>query len=99
MKSKQANAHTIQCKAWEVKVKTHDLNHDLTCFAHTIKCVCHSMRSMFRVLGIYNFAIALNCLELLQHIGCFCVRKITKEYNLKVGVVNEETHMPNEKIN
>jgi hypothetical protein len=54
---------------------------------------------MFRVLGIYNFAIALNCLELLQHIGCFCVRKITKEYNLKVGVVNEETHMPNEKIN
>ena len=23
--------------------------------AHTINCVCHSMRTMFRVLGIYNF--------------------------------------------
>ena len=35
--------------------KTHDLNHDLTFSAHTINCVCHSIRSMFRVLGIYNF--------------------------------------------
>ena len=33
-----------------------DLNHDLTFSAHTINCVCHSIRSMFRVLGIYNFA-------------------------------------------
>ena len=24
--------------------------------AHTINCVCHSIRTMFRVLGIYNFA-------------------------------------------
>ena len=23
--------------------------------AHTFKCVCHCIRSMFRVLGIYNF--------------------------------------------
>ena len=37
------------------KEKTHDLNHDLTFSAHTINCVCHSIRSMFRVLGIYNF--------------------------------------------
>ena len=29
--------------------------HDLTFSAHTIDCVCHSIRSMFRVLGIYNF--------------------------------------------
>jgi hypothetical protein len=35
--------------------KTHDLNHDLTFSAHTFNCVCHSKRSMFRVLGIYNF--------------------------------------------
>ena len=40
---------------WERKGKTHDLNHDLTFSAHTIKCECHSTRSMFRVLGIYNF--------------------------------------------
>ena len=32
-----------------------DLNHDLTFSAHTFNCVCHSIRSMFRVLGIYNF--------------------------------------------
>ena len=23
--------------------------------AHTFKCVCHCRRSMFRVLGMYNF--------------------------------------------
>ena len=42
---------------WPVKVKeiTHDLNHDLTFYAHTINCVCHSIRSMFRVLWVYNF--------------------------------------------
>ena len=34
---------------------THDLNHDLIFYAHTFNCVCHSIRSMFRVLGIYNF--------------------------------------------
>ena len=27
--------------------------------AHTINCVCHSIRTMFRVLGIYNFGSAL----------------------------------------
>ena len=25
--------------------------------AHTIDCVCHTIRSMFRVLGIYNFGM------------------------------------------
>ena len=39
----------------KVKGKTHDLNHNLTFSAHTINCVCHSIRSMFRALGIYNF--------------------------------------------
>ena len=34
---------------------THDLNHELTFSAHTYNCVCHSIRSMFRVLGVYNF--------------------------------------------
>ena len=38
-----------------MKGKTHDLNNDLTFSAHTINCVCHSIRSTFRVLGIYNF--------------------------------------------
>ena len=43
-----------------MKGKTHDLNHDLTFSADTINCVCHSIRSMFRVVGIYNFAAGLN---------------------------------------
>ena len=42
-----------------MKGKTHDLNHDLTFSAHTINCVCHRIRSMFRVLGIYNFGLDL----------------------------------------
>ena len=40
------------------EMKTHDLNHDLTFSAHTFNCACHSIRSMFRVLGMYNFAYA-----------------------------------------
>ena len=27
--------------------------------AHTFDCVCHSIRTMFRVLGIYNFGFGL----------------------------------------
>ena len=42
-----------------VKGKTHDLNHDLTYSEHTINCVCHSIKSMFRVLGMYNFALSM----------------------------------------
>ena len=38
-----------------MKLTTHDLSHDLTFSAHIINCVCHCIRSMFRVLGIYNF--------------------------------------------
>ena len=45
--------------AWKVKGKTHDLIHNLKFSAHTINCVRHSIRSMFRVLGIYNFAQGL----------------------------------------
>ena len=35
----------------------HVLNHEL---AYTINCVCRSIRSMFRVLGVYNFVQGLN---------------------------------------
>ena len=28
--------------------------------AHTIKCVCHCRRVMFRVLGMYNFDYSIN---------------------------------------
>jgi hypothetical protein len=48
-----------------VKDKTHDLNHDLTFSAHTIYCVCPSMRPMFRVLGIYNFGQPMDLIQIL----------------------------------
>ena len=39
--------------------------------AHTIDCVCHSIRSMFRVLGIYNFGPCYN-FEQNQWYKIFC---------------------------
>ena len=57
-----------------MKGKNHDLNQDLTSFAHAIKCVCHSIRSMFRVLGIYNFAVSLKKSEfsmMILFLFCF----------------------------
>ena len=47
-------------KLEKVKGKTHDLNNDLTFSANTINYVCHSIRSMFRVLGMYNFGPMIN---------------------------------------
>ena len=55
----------------ETQVKTHDL----TFSAHTINCVCHSIRSIFRVLGIYNIYSFANCMPLnisLTLIKGFC---------------------------
>ena len=49
--------HGAGYKLKKMKEITRDLNRDLTFSAHTINCVCHSIRSMFRVLGIYNFAL------------------------------------------
>ena len=34
--------------------------------AHTFKCVCHCRRVMFRVLGMYNFAVCVKQLNLLS---------------------------------
>ena len=42
-----------------MKEITHDLTHDLT-FYCAINCVCHSIRSMFGVLGIYNFGYSVH---------------------------------------
>ena len=49
MKFKWANTYTIQFMGQDVSLKTHDLDPDITYSAHTINCVCHSIRSMFRV--------------------------------------------------
>jgi hypothetical protein len=52
-----------------VKGKPQDLNHDLTFSAHTINCVCHSIMSMFRVPGIYNFDLRLHKIFNIEEIS------------------------------
>ena len=36
--------------------------------AHTFNCVCHSIRTMFRVLGVYNFGWRGSILRFRQKI-------------------------------
>ena len=58
-----------------MKGKNHDLTHDLTFSAHTINCVCHSVKSMFRVFGIYNFVECENAASVIHcctHIA-YCI--------------------------
>ena len=57
MKFEWTNKYTIQCMGQNIRLKVKGKPHDLTFSAHTIKCVCQSIRSMFRVLGIYNFEL------------------------------------------
>ena len=41
-------------------IRVKEITHDVTFYCtHTINCVCQSIMSMFRVLGIYNFALML----------------------------------------
>ena len=49
--------------------KTHDLNHDLYFTAHTFNCVCHRIKSIFRVLGVYNFANSANIYNIQNKSG------------------------------
>ena len=34
--------------------------------AHTLKCVCHCRRVIFRVLGMYNFGLTVTTLTAFQ---------------------------------
>ena len=65
--------------------KNHDLNHDLTFYAHTIKCVCHSIRSMFRVLGLYNFVLHLLHLWKNKVVALFFCIKMQKQLGQKLN--------------
>ena len=42
-----------------------------------VNCVCHSIRSMFRVLGIYNFGYRYkqNCLYIFFTVKVFILKK------------------------
>ena len=62
-----------------MKGKSHDLNHDLTFYAHTFNCVCYSIRSMFRVLGVYNFGYGYKGLV-------FCRNNGWKMENMDTGI-------------
>ena len=52
-----------------IGLKSGRKNHDLTLSVHTTNCVCHSIRSTFRVLGIYNFARDLTELDRVLRYG------------------------------
>ena len=56
-----------------LKSKFDDLSHDLTFYAHTIDYVCHSIRSMFRVLGMYNFDILKTFTQVTTRLKNFLV--------------------------
>ena len=47
----------------EVKEITHDLNQDVTFYAHTINCLRHSIRPMFRVLQLIFFSVTATILR------------------------------------
>ena len=55
MKFEYAIKHAIQCIGQGISLKSEKKNMIQNFSAYTIKCVCHSIRPMFRVLGIYNF--------------------------------------------
>ena len=44
----------------DISLKSESKNHDLTFPANTINWLCHSIRSIFRVLGIYDFVGSTN---------------------------------------
>ena len=61
--------------------------------AHTFQCVCHCIRTMFRVLGVYNFGLEL---DQDQEMCLFCHSKLLdntcngeffKASNVKMKVV------------
>ena len=55
----------IQCIGQGISLKNETKKkHDLNVIAHKINCVCHSIRSMFRVLGMYNFGLVRKVLKL-----------------------------------
>ena len=62
--------------------KNHDLNHDLIFYAHTINCVCHSIRSMFRVLLPNSLISNMYQLSLMQD-----MKQIVENKQATVGIM------------
>ena len=55
-KFEEVNTYRIQCMGKGVNMKVKEITHFS---ANTINCVCHNIRSMFRILGIYYFDYSL----------------------------------------
>ena len=83
-----------------MKGKTHDLNHNLKFSAHIINCVCHSIRSMFRVLGIYNFGPKTKLQSPFYVSELICrfdlrnsiSRRLTKSFDAKPNANEEDSY-------
>ena len=67
---------------------------------HTINCVCHSIRSMFRVLGIYDFGpthklylthtVLLAFPKIVLELFCDLRKKVTSQGEQKGKKMKEE---------
>ena len=44
--------------------------------AHTLNCVCHCIRAMFRVLGMYNFGFYINSMDFKNSGYCMYLKKL-----------------------
>ena len=58
----------------------------LTFSAHTINCVCHSIRLMFRVLGIYDFE---STKDLLDTKKCSDISIVVMSVKLEITIYSE----------
>ena len=51
--------------------------------AHTLKCVCHCRRAMFRVLGMYNFGVCTEKLHQFEKKNIYLGLGIEFEFGLQ----------------
>ena len=79
MKFKQANTYTIQCMGQGISLKSWRNNpwfkpwFNISLDTQLLNCVCHSIRSMFRVLGIiYKFGRTLTYTAIRNNLTYHC---------------------------
>ena len=56
--------------------------------AHTINCVCHIISSMFRVLGMYNFALSIHWIGALCN---NCLKNVSNDTVTFIYIVKHDT--------
>ena len=59
--------------------------------AHTFNCVCHCIRAMFRVLGMYNFGSNMKYEWQISNIANSSVHKL---YRIDIEFYKKSLHNP-----